>query len=164
MPDALNGDRRCAFAFDLRAHRAQTARQIDNFRFPCGVFQNGRAFGQSCRHQDIFCRPNRHDRKFKRAPLQTVRGFGMHIAIFQVKFGAQCLKTFKMQINGPCPNCTSPRQRHNRMTVARQHWPQNEDRGTHFSYDVIVGFVVTDILTAKHLNLATLKTRGFDPK
>ncbi len=52
--DALNGQRRSAFAVNLGAHGAQASGEINDLRLARCVFQHRRPFGQRRRHQQVF--------------------------------------------------------------------------------------------------------------
>ncbi len=84
----------------------------------------------------------------------------MDIAIAQIKLGTHRLQRLEVQVNRARTDGTPPRQRDDRMSIARQHRPQHKDRGPHLAHDVIVGGMVGDREGRHRQNLATPQGRN----
>ena len=78
--------------------------------------------------------------------------------------GPHRLKRLQVQIHRTRANGTAPRQRHDRMTVTRQHRPEDEDRGPHLAHDVIIGGVVGDGMRRHRQNLTVLQAGDLGPQ
>ncbi len=116
--------------------------KIDNFRLARRIFEHRRALGQCRRHQRVLRGTDRDDGKLKNATLEASGRAGMHIAIAQVQLCAHGFECTQVQVYGPRPDGATTGQGHNSMSIARQHWPKNQNRGTHFADDVIIGHMI----------------------
>ncbi len=111
------------------AHGAQAAREVDDFRFVRGVFQDRRAFGKSRRHQQVFSSGDgRHVEDDGRA-AQAPRG--IDVAVLEVDRRAHRLQALHVLVDGAQADRAAARQRHARLAAAREQWPQRKDRRAH---------------------------------
>ncbi len=162
---AFDGQGAGAFALDLRAHLAQAAGKVDDLGFARGVAQDRGPLGQRRRHQRVFRGADRNEGKVDhRAAQPPARRLGMHIAVPQIQRRAHRLQRVQMQVHGPGTDRAAAGQRHDRMAIARQHRPQNQDRGAHLAHDVVIGGEIGDRMTGQRQDQPVLQAGDLGPQ
>ncbi len=126
-----------AVAADFGAHADQALGQINHLRLLGGVFDQGGAFGQGRRHQDVF--RTRHGDRIEHHPgaAQSL-GAGVDIATLHADLRTHGGQPLEMKIDRARADGTAPGQRHPRRAVSGQQGPQHQNRGAH-GLDQIVG-------------------------
>ena len=82
--DADDLDGRSAGAGDACPHVVEHRRDVDDFRFTCGVIDDSRALGQHRGHQHRLGRPHTREVEPDRAAVQPVIGPGDEVAVLRV--------------------------------------------------------------------------------
>jgi hypothetical protein len=136
---ALDGEGRGALALDPRAHRAQAAGEVDDLGLARGVADLGRALRQRRGHERVLGRAHGDEGNSMTAPFSPPFAPGVDVALAQVERRAQRLERLEVQVHGPRADGAAAGQRDDRLPVARQQRPEDEDRGAHLAHDVVVG-------------------------
>ena len=82
---------------------------------------------QCCSQKRIFGGANRNEGKFDRRAFQTLRRFGVDIAVAQLNLCSKRFHRFEVQVDGSRANGTTTGQRDDRLPGARQHWSEHEN-------------------------------------
>ena len=82
---------------------------------------------QCCGQERIFRGANRDEGKFDCRAFQTLRRFGVHIAVAQLNLCSKRFHRFEVQVDGSRTNGTTTGQRDDRLPRARQHGPEHEN-------------------------------------
>jgi hypothetical protein len=121
--DAFDDDGIGAMAADLRAHRIEAVRDVDDFRLTRGVFDDRTALRQHRRHHDVLGTADRDDIEHDVAAAQPATAVGMDIAALDDDFGAQRLEPAQVQVHRPAADGAATGKRHVRLTEMRDQRP-----------------------------------------
>ena len=138
--DALNADAARAVAFDVRAHLDEHFGQVANLRFLRCVFKNGFAFGQCCRHHQVFSARHGHHVGADAATLQAPGAswqFGQHVAMLDGNLGPHGLQALDVLVHRPGTDGASARQRDRGMAKTRQQRAQRQHRRAHGFHQLV---------------------------
>ena len=99
---AGDGDGGAAGAGDVGAHGVEEFRQVHDFGFAGGAFDDGHAFGQRGGHHDVGGAQHggAGAAAEKHGVADELSGGGLHVAVVDVDFGAEGLEAFEVQIDG----------------------------------------------------------------
>ena len=119
-----------AGAPNARAHRVEQIGQVDDLRFPRGVAQEGRAFGQRRRHHQVL-RPG--DRLMRKRDVRAGQPFGtgFNVAVIDLDLGSHTCQPVDVQVDRALADGATARKRDPGATPAGQDRAQHQDRGTH---------------------------------
>ena len=134
--DSLNGHDGCADAADFRAHFDEAFGQVDDFGFDGAVFQNGGAFGEGCRHQQVFRAAHCYHVHHHAAAFQTA--FGFDVAVFDGDFRPHGFEAFEVLVDGARTDGAAAGQADLGFAETRQRRAEHEDGGAH-GFDQFVG-------------------------
>ncbi len=154
--DAVDDDCGRARAFDPCSHLVQAACNVGNLGLAGRVLQDGLAFRQRGRHHDVMRCADRDLREFHDPALQSFRGSRNDITAVEIDFDAERLERRKVQIDGPCADGASARQRHARLMAARQNRAKHPEARAHAADHVVGRGRVHDIARRQMQSVALM--------
>ncbi len=147
--NALDADRRRTFADDLRAHRTQTARQIDDFGFARRVLENRLALGQRRRHHQVFG-AGHGDRVEHDVRALELAALGVDEAAFERDLGAHRFQAHQVQIDRSRADRAAAGQRHVGFAASCHQRAEYQNRGTHRAHQFVRRHAGRDRLGVEH--------------
>jgi len=139
--DAFDDDPAGARAFDFGAHGVEEIREIDDLRLGGGAFDDGGALGEDGGHHDIVGSQDGRAEfppEIADSPLEP-GGEDLDIAALDAIAGAQRLKTFQVQIDGPVANDASPGEGDGGFLFAAKEGAEDAHGSAHLADDFIRG-------------------------
>ena len=134
---ALHANRRCARAFNLRAHRGQQRGQIGHFRLARAVLHQRFAVGQHRGHQQVFSAGHGDLVEDQVRAAQPV-GARLKIAVLLRDGRAHLFQALDVQIDGPAADGAAARHGHARHAGARDQRTQHQRTGAHGLHDFVL--------------------------
>ena len=130
-----------ARAFDLRAHFDQQFGEIGDFRLERAIFENGFAFGQHRRGENIFRAGHGDFREAESGAAQTL-GARFHVAVLDVNFRAEFFERLNVQVDGARADGAAAGKRNARVAEARHERAEREHRSAHRFHEFVGRFGV----------------------
>ena len=125
---ALDGERRGTCTLDLRAHLVEHVADIDDVRLTGGVGDDGFAFSQNCRHQDVLGRSNGREVEPDIGTSQRI-GFGDEASVLNPRARTKKLQPALVHIEWSRPDGVTTGKGNNRSMAAGHERPEHTDRG-----------------------------------
>ena len=123
-------------ARDLCAHRSQERREVDDFGFARGVFDDcAPARERRCHHQVLGAGDTHGVLDDARAREPSC--FRMDVAALDRDFGPHRLETRDVQVHRPRANRATARQRNTCLAIARKQRAEHENRRSHGLHEVV---------------------------
>src|SRR5215472_10592240 len=144
----MNTNRGGARAFDPRAHLVEEHRQVGDFRLQGTVLHQGFAFGERCRHHEIF-RAGYGDLLEDDVPAAQPFCRSFNVTVLLGDGRAQLLQTFDVQIDGTRADGASAGKGNPSSLHTRDQRSQNQGGGTHGLDQLVRGFGVDQVATAE---------------
>ena len=139
---AFDGHGCCTDAADFRAHFDEAFRQIDDFGFDGAVFEDGRAFGEGCRHQQVFRTADGNDVHDDARAFQTA--FGFDVTVFDGDLRTHGFEAFEVLVDRARTDGAAAGQADLGFAETRQRRAEHEDGGTHGFHQFVGGAGVVD--------------------
>src|SRR5450830_638909 len=134
---ALDGNRVAAGALDVRPHRLEAVREIDDFGLARRVLDYGGAFGQAGRHHQVLGAGRIHQIAKNARALQALCPRN-DVAMLDANVRAHGLQALDVQVYRALADGAAAGQGYARLAAARQERPQHQDGGAH-GLDQFVG-------------------------
>src|SRR5262249_25104220 len=111
-----------------------------DFRFAGGALDDCSSFSQSCGHHDVCGAKDRGTRPSAKEHGRTDQAFGagVNVTFLDDDFGAQCLETLEVKVNGARSYDTTTRQGNRRFSQAPEQRPHDTNGTAHFADEVVV--------------------------
>ena len=135
---AVNHNGRRAVTLNLRAHRAQAVREIHHFRLTRGVFNHRAAFGEDCRHHDVFGSGDRHHIGHDLRPLQPA-ALQIHESVINLHVGSHLEERLNVLIDRTGADRAAAGERHPGRAEPRGERAEHENRCPHGFHELIRG-------------------------
>ncbi len=123
-------------AVDVRPHRSQAAREVDDLRLARGVLEDRGAVGKGCRHHQVLGPRDRdhvEDETHAGEPLRA----RTHIAVLEIDLGAHRHESLDVLVDGAQPDRAAARKRHPRLAAARDQRAERQDRRPHRLHELV---------------------------
>ena len=134
---AFDDDRVGAGTGDLRAHRGQERRKVDDLGFARGVLDDRAAARERRRHHQVLRAGDAHGVLDDARAAEPSR-LGMDVAALDRDLGAHRLEARDVQVDRARADRATARQGNPRLAVARDERAEHEDRRAH-RLDEVVG-------------------------
>jgi len=121
----------------MRAHRVEAVGEVGDLRLARGVGEDGAAFGEAGRHQQVLRRADRDEGKHDGGAAQPAGDAAVDIAGVEAEAGAHLLQPLEVQIDGAGADGAASRHGDARLAHARQQRTEHEDRRAHLAHDVV---------------------------
>src|SRR5205085_6741989 len=115
-------------------------REVNDFRFAGGAFNDSHAVCKSCGHHDITSAKNGRSGAApeKGCGADELPGSGFNVAAFNADFCAESFKTFQMEIDGARADDASAGERDGGFFEAAEQRTHDANRTAHFPDEFIV--------------------------
>ncbi len=137
--DAVHLDARRAPAEHVPAHPVQARAQLGDLGLARGVVDDGDAFGQRARHEQVLRGAHARELEHMARGKQGAVGVGDHITVLLLDHRAHRPKTFEVHVELARPDRVAARQGDTCLTATGEERAEHVDRRAHARHELVRG-------------------------